>query len=94
MDEKDYWQGRMDQSDPPVTLHFEGHVRAEGMDDPLFHPDADGHDIVSNIGLRVNDVGPYVPVRVEVYRLADTDTILALLDKVRAGVERLRGGTP
>ena len=70
----------------PTIWQIEGHAYGDESD-PLAVPDEDGERVISNLEARVNDVGPHVPVRAEVYRGADKATVLRLLDKMRAHVE-------
>lgn len=75
-----------DPFDLPRTFHIEGFLDDDS--DPVLTADEDGHYMLSNIGLRVNEVGPGLPVRMEIYRGADKDTVLRMLEKMRAYTER------
>ncbi len=70
----------------PRVWQIESHVYGDDPD-PFLDPDEDGDKVISNLEARVNDVGPRVPIRAEVYRGADKETVLRLLDKMRAHVE-------
>lgn len=87
MNDEDAWEPQGDNaSDLPHAFHIEGFLVDDS--DPVLTADEDGHYILSNIGLKVNEVGSCVPVRIEIYRGADKDTVLKMLEKMRAHTER------
>jgi hypothetical protein len=77
--------------DPAASWYVDGLVVEEGHEPLLGTKDEDGHVFYARRGFELNEVGPHLPVRVRIYRGADKETVLKMLDKMRAEVERAWG---
>jgi hypothetical protein len=77
--------------DPAASWYVDGLVVEGGHEPLLGNKDGDGHAFYAGWGLELNEVGPHLPARVRIYRGADKETVLKMLDKMRAQVERYWG---
>jgi len=74
--------------EPAASCYVDGLVTEESHEPLPRNKDEDGHAFYAGWGLELNEVGPHLPARVRTYRGADKETVLKMLDKMRAQVER------